>query len=193
MKFDETTITCVMLDRALEEMDSSSPEGQALHQEPLAGTTNAGQSPDENSSRTTIPVDLVQGGRGVIARYPIHAGRNNAFIGIASAVIDLDRLLDNSGFGKDLKVAVSLSSRPHVGGEARTFFSTATPVDADPVVMTIDIGHEAWTMSAAPLGGWRQPSADLTLFRTGNPSANPAERSRHIVSGDRRKAGTSRD
>ncbi|MCA0344482.1 MAG: diguanylate cyclase, partial [Proteobacteria bacterium] len=115
----------------------------------------------------TGPVDLVQGGRGVIARYPIHAGRNNAFIGIASAVIDLDRLLANSGFGKDLKVAVSLSSRPHVGGEARTFFSTATPVDADPVVMTIDIGHEAWTMSAAPLGGWRQPSADLTLFRTG--------------------------
>ena len=55
VKFDETTITCVMLDRALEEMDSSSPEGQALHQKPFAGTTNAGQSPDENLSRTTIP------------------------------------------------------------------------------------------------------------------------------------------
>ncbi|ANH05407.1 EAL domain-containing protein [Shinella sp. HZN7] len=115
----------------------------------------------------TGPVDLVQGGRGVIARYPIHAGRNNAFIGIASAVIDLDKLLANSGFGKDLEIAVSLSSRPHVGGEARTFFSTAAPVDADPVIMIIDIGHEAWTMSATPLGGWHQPSADLAFFRAG--------------------------
>jgi diguanylate cyclase (GGDEF)-like protein/PAS domain S-box-containing protein len=115
----------------------------------------------------TGPVDLVQGGRGLIARYPVRAGSDNAFIGIASAVIDLDRLLASSGFKDDLRIAVSLSSRPHVGGEAKTFFNTAVPVDIDPVVMTIDIGHEIWTMSAAPLMGWQQPSADLGLFRSG--------------------------
>ncbi|HEV7249205.1 MAG TPA: EAL domain-containing protein [Shinella sp.] len=113
----------------------------------------------------TGPVDLVQGGRGLIARYPVRAGSDNAFIGIASAVIDLDRLLSSSGFKDDLRIAVSLSSRPHVGGEAKTFFNTAMAVDTDPVVMTIDIGHEIWTMSAAPLKGWQQPSADLGLFR----------------------------
>lgn len=115
----------------------------------------------------TGPVDLVQGGRGVIARYPIYAGKDNAFFGIASAVIDLDKLLEASGFRSDLRVAVSLSSRPRDGGEARTFFTTSTAVDSDPVVMSIDIGHEVWTMSAAPLKGWNAPSADLGIFRSG--------------------------
>ncbi len=115
----------------------------------------------------TGPVDLVQGGRGLVARYPIHAGKDNAFYGIASAVIDLDKLLTSSGFKSDLKIAVSISSRAQDGGEARPVFRTATAVDAEPVVMSIDIGHEVWTMSAAPLKGWRQPSSDLGIFRTG--------------------------
>ncbi|MGX5719483.1 bifunctional diguanylate cyclase/phosphodiesterase [Shinella zoogloeoides] len=115
----------------------------------------------------TGPVDLVQGGRGVIARYPIHAGTDNAFFGIASAVIDLDKLLAGSGFKDDMRLAVSISSRSHEGGDARTFFSTPAPVDTEPVVMTIDIGHEVWTVSAAPLKGWRQPSASLGAFRAG--------------------------
>ena len=114
----------------------------------------------------TGPIDLVQGGRAVIARYPMR-GPDNAFLGIASAVIDLDKLLANSGFHDDLRIALSISSRAHEGGEARSVFSTSTPIDADPVVMSIDIGHEIWTMSATPLKGWRQPSADLGVFRAG--------------------------
>lgn len=121
----------------------------------------------EDRMIVTGPVDLVQGGRGVIARYPIRIGKDNTFFGIASAVINLDRLLASSGFSDDLKIAASLSSRPHDGGEARTFFATPDTVDIDPVVMTIDIGHEVWTMSAAPLKGWHQPSADLGVFRGG--------------------------
>ena len=116
----------------------------------------------------TGPVDLVQGGRGVIARYPIHTGNGDdtAFFGIASAVIDLDALLDSSGLNsEEMDIAVSLSSRAHDGGENKTFFNTRAAVDAHPVVMTIDIGHETWTMAGAPLKGWQQPSADLGLFR----------------------------
>jgi len=115
----------------------------------------------------TGPVDLVQGGRGVIARYPIHVGKDDVFYGIASAVIDLDRLLANSGFDQDLAIAVSLSSRARESREAKSFFKTAAPVDIDPVVVTIDLGHEIWTMAATPLDGWQKPSADLPFFRAG--------------------------
>lgn len=115
----------------------------------------------------TGPVDLVQGGRAVIARYPIHTDPNDAFFGIASAVIDLDKLLESSGFKSDLPVAVSISSRSHNAGETKAFFETDAAVVADPVVMSIDIGHEIWIMSAAPLAGWRQPSDDLSVFRSG--------------------------
>jgi len=119
----------------------------------------------------TGPVELVQGGLGVIARYPIltvDKDGGNTFRGIASAVIDLDRLLENSGLKDDgLKIAVSIASRPHGGTAARTFFQTARPVDANPVVMAVDLGHEEWTLSAAPLRGWQQSTAGLGLFRAG--------------------------
>lgn len=119
----------------------------------------------------TGPVDLVQGGRGVIARYPIHIDGQDGdktFFGIASAVIDLDKLLVNSGFdAQNLGIAVSLSSRARTGGEEKPFFHTPAAVDVHPVVMTIDIGHEIWTMRAAPVAGWHQPSADLGMFRGG--------------------------
>lgn len=115
----------------------------------------------------TGPVELVQGGRAVIARYPIYTGPDNTFFGIASAVIDLDKLLENSGFKSDLGIAVSMSSRAHDGGGAKTFFNTDTAVDFEPVVMSMKIGHDVWTMSASPLEGWQQPPNDLGLFRGG--------------------------
>lgn len=115
----------------------------------------------------TGPVELVQGGRAVIVRYPIYTGPDNAFFGIASAVIDLDKLLQSSGFRSNLDIAVSMSSRSRDGGAAATFFKTVTAVDAEPMVMSIDIGHDVWTMSASPLKGWQQPPHDLGPFRGG--------------------------
>jgi len=115
----------------------------------------------------TGPVELVQGGRAVIVRYPIYTGPDNAFFGIASAVIDLTKLLENTGFKSDLDIAVSMSSRSHDGGSAKTFFNTDAAVDLKPVIMSIDIGHDVWTMSASPLKGWQQPPDDLGPFRGG--------------------------
>lgn len=122
---------------------------------------------EQNRLIVTGPVELVQGGRGVIARYPIHTGTENAFFGIASAVINLDKLLESSGFKSDLPVAVSMSSLSKDGGKAQKFFQTDAAVDVEPVVMSIDIGHEVWVMSASPLQGWGQPSHQFSLFRVG--------------------------
>jgi diguanylate cyclase (GGDEF)-like protein/PAS domain S-box-containing protein len=122
---------------------------------------------EQDTLIVTGPVELVQGGRAVIARYPIHTGSDNAFFGIASAVIDLDKLLESSGFKSDLQLAVSMASRSHDGREAKAFFNTDAAVDVEPVVMSIDIGHEVWIMSASPPNGWHQPSYDLVIFRAG--------------------------
>jgi diguanylate cyclase (GGDEF)-like protein len=117
----------------------------------------------------TGPVNLVQGGRGVIARYPIFAdgpeGRKD-FRGIASAVIDLEKLLVDSGFDENaLQVAVSLSSTSKGQTESKEFFSSAAAIDENPVTMTIALGHEQWTLAATPRTGWHQPTAELWLFR----------------------------
>lgn len=115
----------------------------------------------------TGPVELVQGGRALIARYPIYTGPDNAFFGIASAVIDLDKLLESSGFTSDLDIAVSMSSYSQDGGGGQEFFNTDATVDSEPVVMSIEIGHDVWTMSGSPLKGWQQPPNDLGPFRGG--------------------------
>lgn len=122
---------------------------------------------EQNRLIVTGPVELVQGGRGVIARYPIRIGPKDTFFGIASAVIDLDKLLESSGFKSNLPVAVSMSSVSKDGGKTQEFFQTDAAVDVEPVVMSIKIGHEDWIMSASPLQGWRQPSHQLSLFRVG--------------------------
>ncbi|WP_254689830.1 bifunctional diguanylate cyclase/phosphodiesterase [Shinella daejeonensis] len=115
----------------------------------------------------TGPVELVQGGLGVIARYPLYKNEKDreTFRGIASAVIDLDELLTVSGFeDTDLPIAVSLSVGAHDGRPGGVFFETATPVDSAPVVTAINLGHDQWTLSASPLGGWNQVSG-LGPFR----------------------------
>ncbi len=116
----------------------------------------------------TGPVELVQGGLGVIARYPLYSGKNEdkTFRGIASAVIDLDKLLTVSGFeNPDLPIAVALSTKAQDGRVGGMFFETAMPVDTAPVVMSINLGHDVWTLSASPLGGWQQASSSIGIFR----------------------------
>lgn len=115
----------------------------------------------------TGPVQLVQGGRAVIARYPIYTGPDNAFFGIAAAVIDLDKLLESSGLSSNLDIAVSMSSRSHDGEGTKAFFTTDATVDSHPVEMSIEIGHDVWTMSGSPLKGWQQTPDDLGPFRGG--------------------------
>lgn len=58
------------------------------------------------------PVDLVQGGRGLIARFPVttDAGGQKRFWGLVSAVIDIDQLYRDSGLvapGRSIEIAIA--------------------------------------------------------------------------------------
>ncbi|HTM77217.1 MAG TPA: CHASE domain-containing protein, partial [Devosia sp.] len=60
------------------------------------------------------PVNLVQGGRGFIGRFPVYvgSGADRAFWGIISAVVDVDKLYADSGLlDPDLSIDVSISGR----------------------------------------------------------------------------------
>lgn len=111
----------------------------------------------------TGPVKLVQGGDGLIARFPINsraAYGQTQFYGIASAVMDLGTLYEDSGLlSQQLPVDVALTVIDKAGKPVRTFFGEPAVLGNDPVRATIHIGHEDWQLAAVPKTGW-----DLSLY-----------------------------
>ncbi|WP_195909460.1 EAL domain-containing protein [Rhizobium tubonense] len=113
------------------------------------------------------PVDLVQGGSGLIARCPVYISVDKAqtFWGIISGVIDLARLYEDSGLmAADLDVAISLKSNPKASKDV--FFGKLDTFDSDPVRLSLNLGYNTWELAAVPKGGWAQ-HAHVVLFRIG--------------------------
>lgn len=119
-------------------------------------------------SRTMVlagPQHLVQGGTGLIARYPVYLRDGGAFWGIVSAIIDLEKLYADAGVnasGAALKVA--LYREPNIR-ERVVFQGDETLLDQSPVQLTLPIGMETWHLAAIPARGWGQYGADLGRFR----------------------------
>jgi diguanylate cyclase (GGDEF)-like protein len=104
------------------------------------------------------PVDLVQGGRGFIARLPVFVDggdETRRFWGIVSAVIDLDALYRDAGlYARDLPIDVAIAGRDGQGQDARSFFGDARVFDDDPVTRFVSVPSGLWTIAATPKGGW---------------------------------------
>ncbi|WP_026368015.1 ATP-binding protein [Aminiphilus circumscriptus] len=103
---------------------------------------------EERRLSVTGPVELRQGGRGIIGLLPIYiAGR---FWGFASMVVTLPALLSEVGFGV-LWEEFSLALRNPNGD---VFFGIPEVFEADPVRQTISYGGNVWELGAVPRGGW---------------------------------------
>ena len=124
---------------------------------------------DSRQLLLTGPVDLVQGGHAVIARFPVvntlPDGREH-FWGIVSAVLDLEKLYQASGLRSDaLNIDVVIETERNGRLDNKPFFGVASVLEQDPVEMTMRLGHEDWRLSAVPRGGWELPKANLWTTR----------------------------
>ena len=104
------------------------------------------------------PVDLVQGGRGVVARLPVFIegpDEGRRFWGLVSAVIDLDALFRAARlYEPDLPIEVAISGRDGQGRDARSFFGDARVFADNPVRRFVNVPSGVWTIAATPKGGW---------------------------------------
>jgi diguanylate cyclase (GGDEF)-like protein len=116
----------------------------------------------------TGPIDLVQGGTGLIARYPVYTqepSEPDHFWGIVSAVIDLEKLYVDSGFeASDLPVDVVIA-RKSDNRSSRVFFGDARILNHAPVSLSIDLGYDTWTLFATEKGGWEAARPSLLMSR----------------------------
>ena len=115
------------------------------------------------------PVDLVQGGQGFIGRFPVFIvgpGGNPRFWGLVSAVMDLDRLYQDSGLlDPDLPIEIAISGRDGKGGQGARFFGSAAVAENDPVLADIILPSGSWRIAAIPKGGWDVTPPNIWMLR----------------------------
>ncbi len=109
------------------------------------------------------PVNLVQGGKGIIARYPIYLPREGlreqVLWGIASLVLDFDLFLERIRMDRitqSYDVAIhGIDGKGRAGG---AFFGDPSSLSERPVSLDVIIPGGTWVMEATPKGGWPQRS-----------------------------------
>lgn len=111
------------------------------------------------------PVNLVQGGQGLIGRAPVFVDRNGhkVFWGIVSSVIDMGKLFQAVGLDSpDLNVAIR--GKDGKGWEGDIFYGDPALFEGDSTVrMIVNIPAGSWIIVAIPKGGWSQ-SSDVSIY-----------------------------
>lgn len=104
------------------------------------------------------PVDLLQGGRGFIGRFPVFEDDINGgerFWGLVSAVVDIDRLyLDSGLYDDDLAIDIAISGKDAVSSDSTVFHGSPGIFENDPVVSEVALPTGSWHIAATPRGGW---------------------------------------
>jgi diguanylate cyclase (GGDEF)-like protein len=112
------------------------------------------------------PVNLVQGGRGFIGRFPVYTGKGDErrFWGVVSAVVDVDRLYFDSGlFSPILGLDISITGHDGSGGAGERFFGRDLS-GANPVSVNVMLPSGSWQIAAVPKSGWgADPATTWTL------------------------------
>lgn len=115
------------------------------------------------------PVDLVQGGRGFIGRFPVFTDGPNGrqFWGVVSAVVDVGRLYADSGLvDRSLGIEISITGKDALGGEGTRFFGEDLSGQS-PVTAEVILPSGSWEIAAIPKGGWANAEGGDWLLRLG--------------------------
>jgi len=115
------------------------------------------------------PVDLVQGGKGFIGRFPVFYTSDDGekkLWGIVSAVIDADRLYIDSGLrAANLDIDIALSGKDALGIKGERFFGDLSIYQDDPVLADVSIPSGSWQIAAVPKGGWPSAPDNAVIVR----------------------------
>ncbi|UJP04827.1 MAG: PAS domain S-box protein [Nitrosomonas sp.] len=127
---------------------------------------------DSGNRTLSGPVNLVQGGQGFIARFPVFIDQGidgeKKFWGLISGVIDVGRLYQASGL-LDFVEEFDIAIRGHdgLGKAGKVFLGNAHIFDRQPVLLDITLPDGTWQIAAIPIGGWSAASGNHVLFRIG--------------------------
>ncbi|TYC52562.1 EAL domain-containing protein [Rhodobacterales bacterium] len=114
------------------------------------------------------PLNLLQGGRGFIGRFPVFVDQpdgSRSLWGLVSAVIDVDRLYRDSGLlDPDLPIEIAIAGQDGVASGS-TFFGREEVFASEPLMSDIVLPTGGWRIAAIPRGGWPDNPANAWHVR----------------------------
>ena len=115
------------------------------------------------------PVNLLQGGTGFIARFPVFTTTEDGtrrLWGLVAAVVDADRLYADSGLlDPALPVEVAILGRDANRTDKTVFFGDETIMEQEPVLSDVILPTGRWQIAAVPRGGWSAMPASTWRVR----------------------------
>jgi len=124
--------------------------------------------------RTVVagPLELVQGGLGLIAREPVFlppgpADERAPLWGLVSAVIDIEKLYRLAGvseFTHSTGVALAIRGRDGKGAAGDVFFGDPGLFEDSPELVSVSLPGGNWQMAAKPTAGWGSQVHEAGLF-----------------------------
>lgn len=125
----------------------------------------------KNSGQMVLvgPIDLVQGGHGLIGRFPVSIDAGNGskrFWGIVSAIIDVDRLYQDSGLlSSELDIDIAISRNDGGVAKGTVFYGDPKIFENSPVEMAVLLPGGSWKIAAVPKGGWPATAGNAWFIR----------------------------
>lgn len=113
------------------------------------------------------PINLVQGGVGLVARAPVFirdttAGEQNRFWGLVASVIDAEPFYQAAGlYETDHGLRVAVRGTDAHGENGAVFFGAKEIFDSDPVTAEVSLPVGSWQIAVVPVNGWQVQIADL--------------------------------
>ncbi|MBM3581428.1 MAG: hypothetical protein FJX37_05615 [Alphaproteobacteria bacterium] len=95
------------------------------------------------------PIDLIQGGRGFIGRFPVFVDRGpgvgKAFWGVISAIIDEERLYEAVSLREsNMPIDIAIRGKDALGAKGELFFGRAEVFDSAPELASVRLPDGTW-------------------------------------------------
>ncbi|HEY6898427.1 MAG TPA: EAL domain-containing protein [Rhodocyclaceae bacterium] len=114
------------------------------------------------------PVNLVQGGLGLINRAPVFVQPSptseRQYWGAASIVAHVDRLLAAGGLFATERIQIALRGKDGRGEQGDLIAGDGALFGKNPVTATVAIPGGQWQLAAIPKGGWKDRAIQQSLY-----------------------------
>lgn len=110
------------------------------------------------------PVELLQGGSGIICRTPLFL-EDGRYWGLVSLVMDTDSMFQEVGLRTVVDGAqIALRGKDGLGADGEVFFGDPDLFDDDAVTFDIHVPGGEWVIAASPVDGWRSGQTHLFIY-----------------------------
>ena len=121
---------------------------------------------DTNTIVMAGPLQLIQGSEALIARVPVYLPENNAFWGLLSVVLDIEKVYENSGIIElQQNYNIAIQGRNGLGKQGEFFSGDPSITDQDPLEFTLNFQGGVWQLYVIPKQGWQPVSSSIWPLR----------------------------